>query len=222
VKNRTAYGAVLAIVLAIGFPLFRWHQHADHIALLQQQYADAGTLVDSYRTTLNGLALAASDFNSAAAGISEATASSANLNVVASANALSSALSAAKARADVLSDAFESAQRQLPPAAIAAAQPGLTQFASDAAVASTAFAKAAAISTTMGQEPFLTLGERDSRERAAENAVSGPTRALQNDATNVLGILRAQQLNVAAAHDAKHDELSVVSGARVVGVIFNP
>ncbi len=219
--NRTA--AVVALVIAVmTFPLFRWHQHADHIAGLQDQYAAAGSVVDTYRSTLDALAEARRDFATSVAGASGAVAGSAQMNVVAGAGAVGTAIDDARTRAGAVDDAVSALQQQLPPPAIAAERPQLDRLAGARAAVKAALDAAAGNATRLAQEPFLPLAARDASERTAQNTLIAAARTLDGELDSVLAGFHGAEQAAEAQRDATGDELHRVIAAPVLQVLLSP
>ncbi len=221
VGNRTA--AVVALVIAVmTFPLFRWHQHADHIADLQAEYAAAGTAVDSYRSTLEALAAARGDFAKSVAGASGAVAGSAQMSVVAGAGAVGSAIDDARTRADAVDDALSAVRQQLPAPAIAAQRPELEHLAGDRAAVKAALDVAAADATRLAQEPYTPLSARDARERSAQAGLIAAAQTLDRDLGSVLAGLHGAEQAAEAQRDGTRDELHRTIAAPVLRVLLSP
>jgi hypothetical protein len=219
--NRTA--AVVALVIAVmTFPLFRWHQHADHIADLQAQYAAAGSVVDSFRSTLDALASARGDFAKSVAGATGAVTSSAQMNVVAGAGAVGGAIDDARSRAGAVDDALSALLQQLPAPAIAAERPQLDRLAGDRAAVKAALDAAAANATRLAQDPFTPLAARDSSERSLQNTVIATARTLDGDLGSVLAGLHGAEQAAEAQRDGTGVELRRTIAAPVLQVLLSP
>jgi cell division protein FtsB len=222
ISNRQAVLAAAIIVFVIAFPLFRWHQHADHITALQQQNADAAALVDTYQSNIDAIAAGNAGLEQGEAAILQSMKASEDENVVSSAGDLGMAIQSASSRRSALSDAMSTAQQALPGDEIAAEKSAFDRYAQDATAADKAFSAAAATATGMAQDPFLTLGARDKGERDIAASLGPPVRHAYSDAQQIVADLRGAQQKAASARDAVHDALAGETSASVLAVIISP
>ena len=222
ISNRQAAIAAAIIVFVIAFPLFRWHQHADHISALQQQYADAGLVVDTYQSNIDAISAANSGLTQGEAGISQSMKSSEDENVVSSAGDLGIAIQTASSRRSALTDAMTAAGQALPPDEVTAEHAAFDRYTTDATAADKAFTAAAATATTMAQNPFLTLGARDKGERDITRSTGPPVRQANSDAQQIVADLRAAQQKASGARDAVNADLDSETTASVLAVIISP
>jgi hypothetical protein len=221
VGNRTA--AAVALILAVmTLPLFRWHQHAEHIAGLQAEYTAAGSVADTYASSLEGLAAARRDFARSVAGSSGAVAQSAQMSVVAGGVAVGAAIDDARRRADAVDDALSAVQQQLPAPAIAAERPQLDRVAADRAAVKAALDAASGNATQLVQNPFTPLSARDSSERSAESTLLGAARTLDTDLGSVLAGLHGAEQAAEAQRDGTGGELHRTIAAPVLQVLLSP